>query len=43
MNPNIDSELLIIEVEPRKNLWHSGDDNYKVYRFFLYNILKLFV
>lgn len=29
MSHNIDTELLIIEVESRKNLWHAGDENYK--------------
>lgn len=26
---NIDTELLIIEVEPRTNLWHAGDEEFK--------------
>jgi hypothetical protein len=26
---NIDTELLIIEVESRRNLWHVGDEEYK--------------
>lgn len=26
---NIDTELLIIEVESRTNLWHAGDEEFK--------------
>jgi len=26
---NIDTELLISEVEARRNLWHAGDERYK--------------
>lgn len=29
MSHYIDTELLIIEVESSKNLWHAGDENYK--------------
>lgn len=44
MNPNKYTELLIIEVEIRKNMWHAGDENYndRDIGFFLY-ILKFFV